>query len=371
MRLTVYIPTLLGGGAERVLCTLANHWATSGHEVHAVTRPYDAPDFYRLHPLVTRSRAAAPLQQVQGARYLLRVSSLRRAIAASRPDLVVSFMDISNVEVLLATRGLGVPVIVSERCDPLGRRIPVHHALMRRLLYRHAELVVVQTETVRRWARFLPPERVVTVPNFVEPPPLAPTAVAREPLIVAVGRLTDQKGFDLLIPAFHRMARAAPGWKLVIVGEGARRAALERQIAALGLGARVELPGITSDVPSYLRRAGMFVLSSRHEGFPNVLLEAMAWGTPVVATDCPSGPSDIVRHGHDGLLVPLGDLGALAAAMLRLCHAPDERARLGQNAPEVTARFGRERILAIWDELCGRCAAPQAARRTDSSRRTN
>lgn len=369
MRLTLFIEALKGGGAERVLSEMASYWAAREHTVQLLTRTPAESDFYRVHPAVDRvmvPRPASPLGPT--GRYLLRVRALRQALVASRPDVIISFIDTSNIETLLAARDLGIPVIVSERCDPDHNDIPLHHSLLRRLLYPRADVVVVQTESVRRWAkRFLPSERVAVVPNCVRQPAPAP-AVAREPAIVAMGRLVDQKGFDLLIAAFARVARSLPGWRLIIVGDGERRAALERQVAALGLSDRIALPGVTADAQSFLRRAGMFVLSSRFEGFPNVLLEAMACGAPVVATDCPSGPKDIVRHGHDGLLVPV-DVDALAAAIQELGHAPDERARLGANAVEVTTRFHPDRIMAMWDDLCRRAcdkarSAPTGRRRS-------
>ncbi len=360
MRVTLFIQTLLGGGAERVISAMANYWAAHGHVTHVISRPSAQPDFYPLHPEVRRVYAPAPLPSVHGARYVLRVHTLRDAIVRTRPDVVISFMNTTNVETLLATRGLGIPVVVSERCDPRMIWLPRHHELLRRLLYPHAAAVVVQTESVRRWAKVVPPSKLAVIPNFVYAPPPSPP-VEREPVVVAIGRLTAQKGFDLLVHAFARVAARAPEWRMVIFGQGERRSMLERQVAALGLAGRVALPGLTSDPSSHLRRAGMFVLSSRHEGFPNALLEAMACGAPVIATDCPSGPSEIVRDGYDGLLVPVG-VEPLAAAMLRLMQAPEERARLGAHALEVTARFHPDRIMAAWDEVLLRGVAASAKR---------
>jgi glycosyltransferase involved in cell wall biosynthesis len=166
-----------------------------------------------------------------------------------------------------------------------------------------------------------------------------------------MGRLVRQKGFDLLLEAFARCRTSHPRWTLRILGRGEERQALEAQARALNLGDAVEFAGVVKNPQDHLAQSQLFVLSSRYEGFPNALLEAMASGLAVVATDCPTGPADIVTHDENGLLVPAGDVGALAAAMDRLMSDAGERRRLGERAREVQARFAPETILAAWDRL--------------------
>jgi glycosyltransferase involved in cell wall biosynthesis len=169
-----------------------------------------------------------------------------------------------------------------------------------------------------------------------------------------MGRLDAEKGFDLLIAAFGRLAADFPDWGLAILGEGSLRQKLSAQVAALGLGDRVRLPGVT-DSAAALRQGELFVLSSRHEAFGLALAEAMAAGLPVIAADCPSGPAEIIHSGEDGLLVPAEDAAALAAAMAQLMADPAQRRRLGENARASARRFDLSTVTQSWERLIDSC----------------
>lgn len=361
-RLALIISSLDGGGAERVLSTMANHWAERGRDVCVITIESAARDFYALDPRVRRTAlgAAGSSSSIREAvaNNVRRINRLRAAIRDAAPDAVISFLTTTNVLALIAARLERVPVIVSERIDPTQEPAPRVWAGLRRVTYPRANAVVVQTPDVRAWAEaFVPPERVHAIPNPVRVPPEAFTdeKTAETPgasrRVVAMGRLHRQKGFDTLIRAFAECRATQPAWSLTILGEGDERPRLEALAADLGLAAAVEMPGQVRNPFAVLRRADLFVLSSRYEGFPNALLEAMAVGTAVIATDCRSGPRQIVRHGVDGLLIPPDDVDAMAGAMATLMRDDHQRRALGARAVEVRERFSVDRVMAEWDRL--------------------
>lgn len=358
--IALVISSLGGGGAERVLSELANDWASAGRTVTLITLGPTGHDRYPLHHTVRRiglGLTAASADARDALRHNWeRICHLRATLKAAAPDLILSFMDTTNVLTLLASTGLGIPVVVSERIDPRCQPIGTAWDGLRRLLYRRAAALVVQSGSVRDWARRLMPDSAIRViPNPVRVSKARsgcnPSAATHPPQIVAMGRLTYQKGFDVLLRAFAECVATYPEWRLTVLGEGEERASLERLTATLRLTSRVDFPGHVTDPHRYLAEAGLFVLPSRYEGFPNALLEAMALGLPVVAADCPSGPREIVRPGVDGLLVPPDDVPALHRALTSLMADTAARQRLGGRAREVSGRFSADSIAALWDQL--------------------
>jgi GalNAc-alpha-(1->4)-GalNAc-alpha-(1->3)-diNAcBac-PP-undecaprenol alpha-1,4-N-acetyl-D-galactosaminyltransferase len=360
MRITLVISRLVTGGAERVISTMANYWATHHQDVTLITISSQETDCYALSARVKRiglNLEVSSKHLAEAARHnAKRLKRLRREIGASRPDVVISFGDESNVLTLSASSGLGVPVIVSERVDARQHPIGWIWGGLRYMLYRRAYAVVVQSHALRDWAMGLVGQEAVhVIPNPVETPlngtdrAFRPASAGRT--IVAMGRLTRQKGFDLLLRAFGQCAVKHHGWSLIILGEGDKRPCLETLIVELGLKDRVSMPGRVQNPAPILHEADLFVMSSRYEGFPNALLEAMASGLPVISTDCPCGPREIIRDGVDGVLVPPNNADALASAMDRLMEDREERERLGARAVDVTERFGVERVMGMWDQL--------------------
>jgi glycosyltransferase involved in cell wall biosynthesis len=361
MRITLVIPSISTGGAERVISIVANHWAGAGREVTLVTFEDPSSDAYPVDPRVRRASLGVAMPgggPVSTVRYMARVvRGLRREIRASRPDVVISFMDITNILALLAMRGMRVPLVVTEHTDPREHRLSGFLRRARTLLYPRATALVVLTEAVRGWAQGRLHGSVHTIPNPILPPDTARAASLVVPApgrtVAGMGRLSYEKGFDQLIRAMAACAPRHPDWSLLILGEGAERANLERLAAELGIADRVFLPGWVRDPTAVLRGAALFVVPSRYEGFNCALAEAMSCGLAAVSMDCPSGPGEIIRQGVDGILVPPGDVDALAAAMDRLMSDEAERGRLGTRGLEVLDRFGVEPVMDRWERLLG------------------
>lgn len=359
MRCTLIIHSLTSGGAERVISTMANYWAAKGWQINLLT--FDdgtEPPFYDLDAQISHIHlgiarySANPIIGLWN--NLTRIQGLRTAIINSKPNVVISFMHKTNEIVLLATRGLNLPVIVSERNDPARPTISKVWTKLRQWTYPFADRIVVQTKRAGNYFSSKLQERIIVIPNPVLLP-LDEKEVANKLLgecsLIAIGRLVPQKGFDLLLEAMAKLKDRYPEWTLTILGEGELRAQLECLCNELGIGDRVHLLGRVKNPYEFLKQADIFIMSSRFEGFPNALCEAMAYGLAVISTDCPNGPREIIRDGVDGKLVPNEDVSALATAMERLMSDRKERQSLGARAKEVTQRFGLEKVMALWESL--------------------
>jgi len=361
-RICIVVGSMETGGAQRVATTLANTWSARGDLVTLVVTYSGVSNcFYTVAPLVhlvhLRDLAGHPRSKMFS--YWARFRALRRLIQTFRPDVVLSFLTHVNVASILTTRGLGCRVLVSERSYPPQAPLTPFWRLLRRISYPLATGVVMQTTAGAKWLKDLP----FRGENYVIPNPLpfplpdGPPYVRPESwispdkkLLLGVGRLADEKQFGLLLQAFGTLAARYPEWELAIIGEGEQRAILEQQVVRLSLQGRVHLPGAVGNPSAWYGRAEIFALCSKFEGFPNALIEAMAYECACVSFDCNTGPRDIIRHGVDGLLVDPGcGADGLAINIARLINDSCERGHLAARASEVRNRFALDRIIEQWD----------------------
>jgi GalNAc-alpha-(1->4)-GalNAc-alpha-(1->3)-diNAcBac-PP-undecaprenol alpha-1,4-N-acetyl-D-galactosaminyltransferase len=337
---------------------LAGALAARDHEVWLLTLTETGGDFFPVDAHVRRvglGLMGDSLTLLQGLwANARRLRALRRVVSTVEPHAVVSFMTSMNVLAILACTRLPVRVVVSERIDPAAHREARVWAALRSMLYQRAAAVVVQTESIaeRFRKRLRKRARVVVIPNPVAPVPDAALGVREsEPFILAAGRLAHQKGFDLLIRAFAAAPAQTRQLRLIIAGEGPEGQHLHDLAEELGLGAQVSFPGRVRELSALMKAAMAFILPSRYEGFPNVLLEALAAGVPCVAADAPGAAREILANGAYGLLVPPQDFQALAQAIERITTDSELRRRYSQAGTAAIERYRLDRVVAEWERL--------------------
>lgn len=280
---------------------------------------------------------------------------LRTFVVGRSPDVVVSFIDATNVRVLRAARRTGIPVVISEETDPTRHPLNWRWRILRRVFYPRADALVVHAEGIRAWANrvMFRRSRVHVVANAVwlDVQPSTPKGPDDRNIVLGMGRLAHVKGFDILLRAFAGIAPRAPAWDLVIWGEGPERAPLGALARELGIADRVRFPGRTADPAAAYAGADVFALPSRTEAFPLALVEAMASGLPVIASALPSGPAEVVDDGVNGLLVQPDDAAALSDALEQLIADASLRVRLGSAARDATRRYSPQSIASQWERV--------------------
>lgn len=337
------------GGAERVISVLCNRFVEQGIETTIIVRqnPQSVyPLDERVHLIATSVTGRIGLL-----RNLKRNLKLRREIKRSRPDVIISFMTPINIQTILFSAGLGIPVVVSERNNP-ETDINKRDKWMAKLLYPLCRGLVFQTEDAKNWFSKRVRDKGTVIPN-----PIADYLPDRRPpvpgRIVSVGRLTAQKNQKMLIDAFAAYSAEDPAATLTIYGQGAMKEELERHIAERGMQERVILAGYSANVMEEIADAELFILPSDYEGMPNALMEAMGIGLPCISTDCPcGGPAYLIEDGVNGVLVPVADAEAMTAAIRRVMGDEGLRARLGEAAAGLRQGLESNRIAQEWLDFC-------------------
>lgn len=362
MQLTLIIPGLTSGGAERVLVLLAQGFLQRGHTVTVITLSSKDTDFYSLPPAIERialnlrQKSVTLLHGIWNT--IVRMIRLRQAVRETQPDIVISFMASMNIFTGLALFQTNYPMIGTEHCSPKMFPCGQSWEMFRRLTYRHLRRLVSVSQGVDDELTWLPKAKRTVIYNpFLPPKNFSdqihyPNGVNPDKKwIMSMGRLISEKRFDLMLTAFQKIADRYPDWQLLVLGEGELRHELENLREHLGLSEQVVFTGAISDPFPLLQRSKLFVLSSQTEGFPMSLGEALAFGLPAIATNCSSGIRELMRDGIDGIIVPNQDLAALTLAMDRLMSDEVERNRLASHAPEVLERFSLDKVLDQWEIL--------------------
>lgn len=341
-RCIFFCASLEQGGAERVISLLSGALAEQGKSIEIVMY-FNREIYFQIDSRVKITSVERESKSTNIVRNIFWLRSYFRAHAC----LICSFLSSFNMLALMASRGLGIPVIVSERTDPMQKNCV--YRLARDFLYRFADAIVVQTQKSCKYFSSRNIEPCILIWNPLSPEIKVGSALytIKEQIVVSVGRLDPLKNQEVLIRAFKKVSHSFPGYKLVIYGEGFLRKHLERVRDELGLHEKVMLLGERHNVFDLISSAQLFVLSSDFEGMPNALLEAMCIGLPVVSTKV-SGAVEMIEDGENGLLVNVGDWEGLAYAMEKLLGDEQLRRTLAKRATGLAEKLKVSLIVAEW-----------------------
>lgn len=368
MKIIFFISSLNKGGAQRVMVNLANNFAKLGHDVGIITLASKKIDSFSLNPLIKRIELDLLSKNIGINKFFAnykRLSVLRQTLKNENPNVVVAFIHSNIVLAILASIGLPVLVFGSERnYPPSEKSVNIIWRVLRKLLYRFATGHIVQTEKTKIWLnRYSSSKNINIIPNSVvwpipdSKPYVDPFSVLplNRKVVLAVGTKFKQKGFDLLVQAFSKISKNHLDWDLVIIGidpmidkKNNINESIQYLAENLNVSDRVYLPGQVGNIEDWYNRADLFILSSRYEGFPNVLLEAMACGCPSIAFDCNTGPREIIDNGINGLLIPNNDIEKLKNKMHELMLDKVLRKKISLEAVKIKEKFSDNSITIDW-----------------------
>ena len=367
MKLACIIPTLNGGGAERVMARLCSELSKRNHHITLVTLDDGLKDRHLVDPAVDRICLGVMGSELEAAakrwprlrriyHAMRRISRLRATIKCISPDAIISFCDQMNVMTLIASARIDIPTIVCERSDPRHQPLTSFWERLRAATYPKASKVIALTDEVADYLRHNLQADSVAIPSAVDVAEKLSdrTTANREKKIVAIGRLEKEKGFERLLHAFAETASSYPEWTLHLIGDGSMKSDLKAIVERMKLNDRITMYGWLKEPWQSHLNSTLFVLPSLYEGFPSVLMEAMARGIPSVAVDCDSGPRAIVngvKTSSDvppALLVP-NHLKGLVEGLKKMMSDASYREAIGAEGKQVSEHFGWNEMISQYE----------------------
>jgi len=345
MKILFFIGQLYGGGAERVAATLLNHLAEQNDVIAVISHDKKSP--YHLSQKVA-IRKITYSGRFKITRIIDRTKKIYETINETKPDLIISFVAELNGCTILANIINKRKIIVSERTT-IERKQSFWHSFSRHILYRFADNVVFVSKSDYETSKWLNKKSFIYNPLTF---PITDNYGQREKNIVAIGWQSRWhiKGFDSLIQAWNKIAPQNPDWKLQFIGFN-DDSHIRNLVKLNHIDKQVEFLGWTYEIDKIMRTKSIYVLSSRNEGFPNSLIEAMSQGCACIAFDCKTGPNEIITNGVSGLLAKNGDVDDLATKLQLLIEDEELRRRLSDGAAKEVRRFEKELIMKQWDNL--------------------
>lgn len=351
MKIDFVISVFDNGGAERVMAILANHFVSQGHHVNLIS--FNKGDAYEINPKINRVKLHSGKIKNHKIRALLNLLNYYK-LKSNRPDLLISFNTLNNLNSIIVAKLRGIKIIVSEHNNHLYSENPKKLTyLTKTFFYKFANHVTVLTNYDLDFYK----KNNINVSVLPNPCTFAPNEEnghSREKTILAVGSLNRylHKGFDNLIEIVEPILNKYPDWTLKIIGGGEKgKTFLESLIQKKGLTEQIILTGLQNNVGQYMKEGAIFVLPSRFEGLPMVLLEAMSQGMACIAYDCTTGPSDIIENEVNGVLIPDQNIIKMQEGLTRLIENNELRNTLGNEALKSLDRFSVETIANKWHDL--------------------
>jgi len=344
MKILFIIYSLGSGGAERVLSTLANYWSdTNKWEIVILT--VSSNQFYTIDKKI--KKICLEDKNIKKFKPFLSIYNIRKYIKEENPDIIISFMTQVSIYTIVSSLGLKIPVVISER-TPFDVLKDNRKRVMRNILYPFADGMVLLSDRDYNNYKRVKNKKVIFNPiNITNLEEVSFDKKKRQ--IIAVGRLIKLKGFDMLIKALSKIDLA--NWHCIILGEGEERENLTNLIKEKGLEDKVFLLGRKDNIYNYYKYASIFVLSSRHEGFPNALVEAMGHGCASVAFDCQTGPAEIIDNKKNGYLVKAEDINELSKKIAYLIKEENIRKEFFEEALKIKTRLDIEKISQDWENF--------------------
>jgi GalNAc-alpha-(1->4)-GalNAc-alpha-(1->3)-diNAcBac-PP-undecaprenol alpha-1,4-N-acetyl-D-galactosaminyltransferase len=281
---------------------------------------------------------------------------ISKIIKSEGVDIAIGFITSANILTTIASKLNHIPCIISERNNPLMEDVPRFWVLLRNIFYPLADKIVLQTAGVKKiYDKKIKSNKIIILPNPIsrELSIRNDNNAKKKKIILTVGRLVKDKCQDILIKAFNEID--TNDWKVKIIGNGDKKSELQSLIENYNLSHKIEIISNVKHIDKYYNEASIFVFTSRFEGFPNALLEAMHFGIPSISTDCNFGPSDLITDGINGFLIPINDIAILKNKLTKLMNNENLRNKIAKDSKKTTVDFQSKNVVKQWEKLILNC----------------